>query len=584
MSARKLTTVKAVNAEDSLRRRSESSVLIRKEKRNEHLDKKRGIYVEEAAVGAVPPIPQSPELAFRNPGMGPATVPANVFGVGGGASPGGAVQVPGQVPVIPPVGPATPQPPIASLMTPEALDEAKSNLYSADHVLVQKAAQNLRRILSIEKNPPIQMVINAGLVPQLVNLLQYDQYPIIQFEAAWALTNIASGTSNDTRAVVDANASPHLIRLLGSKSEDVREQCAWALGNIAGDSMVCRDLTLRQGVLPALLTIFNERSRISTIRNSTWTLSNLFRGKPGPAIENIQLALPCLASLIFSHDIETITDACWALSYISDGTNDRIQMVLDQGVASKLVELLNSGNSAIQTPALRTIGNIVTGTDQQTQAVINLGILPAISALLLHEKKNIRKEACWTLSNITAGTKDQIQAVIDSGGGDTFYKLIEVLKTNDFDVQKEACWAIANATSGGTEQQILQIAMAGAIPPMCAMLNSHDAKIVQVALEGLENILKAAGSFSDKQHTKTLDQVVEVFHITGGINAIESLQSHANQHIYERANSMMAQFFGDNDYEESDDEDPNIAPANANDHFNFGNNNGGNNNNFNFNS
>jgi len=89
MSARKLTTVKAVNAEDSLRRRSESSVLIRKEKRNEHLDKKRGIYVEEAAVGAVPPIPQSPELAFRNPGMGPATVPANVFGVGGGASPGG---------------------------------------------------------------------------------------------------------------------------------------------------------------------------------------------------------------------------------------------------------------------------------------------------------------------------------------------------------------------------------------------------------------------------------------------------------------------------------------------------------------
>ena len=575
MSARKLTTVKAVSADESLRRRSESSVMIRKEKRNEHLDKKRGIFVEEVAAAA-----QSPEVAFLNPGMGPAAVPANVFGVG---SPGGGVGVPGQVLVTPPVGPATPQPPISSLMTPEALEEAKANLYSADHVLVQKAAQNLRRILSIEKNPPIQIVINAGLVPQLVNLLQYDQYPIIQFEAAWALTNIASGTSNDTRAVVDANASPHLIRLLGSKSEDVREQCAWALGNIAGDSLVCRDLTLRQGVLPALLTIFNERSRISTIRNSTWTLSNLFRGKPGPAIENVRLALPCLASLIFSHDVETITDACWALSYISDGTNDKIQMVLDQGVAAKLVELLNSGNSAIQTPALRTIGNIVTGTDQQTQAVINLGILPAISALLLHEKKNIRKEACWLLSNITAGTKDQIQAVIDCGGGDTFYKLIEVLKTNDFDVQKEACWAIANATSGGNDQQILQIVRAGAIPPLCAMLATHDAKIVQVALEGLDNILKAASEFGAKQHTKTLDQVIEVFHITGGISAIEQLQEHANHHIYERAASMVNSYFAEFEDSDGDVEDPTIAPANANDQFNFGNN-GGDNNSYNFNS
>lgn len=563
MSGRKLNIVKSINADDSLRRRNESSVAIRKEKRNEHLDKKRGISVEDPAA-----------QAFGAPS--PSSAPANIFGLGSPDQ--------GQAPAVSHPGSAAPQVPIAALMTPEAIEEAKLNLFSSDHVLVQKAAQNLRRILSIEKHPPIQMVISAGLVPQLVNLLLYDQYPIIQFEAAWALTNIASGSSNDTRTVVDANASPHLIRLLGSKSEDVREQCAWALGNIAGDSLQCRDLTLRQGVLPALLTIFNEKSRISTIRNSTWTLSNLFRGKPAPAIENIQLALPCLGSLIYSHDIETITDACWALSYISDGSNDKIQMVLDQGVAPKLVELLNSGNPAIQTPALRTIGNIVTGTDHQTQLVINLGILPSISALLLHEKKNIRKEACWTLSNITAGTKDQIQSVIDSGGGETFYRLIEVLKSNEFDVQKEACWAIANATSGGTETQILQIAMAGAIPPMCSMLTAHDAKIVQVALEGLENILKAAARYSDKNHQKTLEQVVEVFHVTGGISAIEALQTHANQNIYQRASNMMITYFSDNaDDDDGDDEDPSIAPANANDQFNFGNNNGGNNN-FNFDS
>jgi hypothetical protein len=39
-------------------------------------------------------------------------------------------------------------------------------------------------------------------------------------------------------------------------------------------------------------------------------------------------------------DEEVLTDACWALSYLSDGTDDKIQSVIESGVLPRLVELL----------------------------------------------------------------------------------------------------------------------------------------------------------------------------------------------------------------------------------------------------
>ena len=112
--------------------------------------------------------------------------------------------------------------------------------------------QRIRKLLSIELNPPIQEVIEANLVPKLIQFLQSNNQTL-QFEAAWAITNIASGNTSQTEFVIKSGAVPIFIDLIGSENEDVKEQAIWALGNIAGDSPANRDLVIDHGILPLLL-------------------------------------------------------------------------------------------------------------------------------------------------------------------------------------------------------------------------------------------------------------------------------------------------------------------------------------------
>ncbi len=74
-----------------------------------------------------------------------------------------------------------------------SINELVKNAQSTDVNIQLNAIQAIRKLLSSDKNPPIDQIIQAKMLPLLVECLTKDDFPNIQFEAAWALTNIASG-------------------------------------------------------------------------------------------------------------------------------------------------------------------------------------------------------------------------------------------------------------------------------------------------------------------------------------------------------------------------------------------------------
>lgn len=433
---------------------------------------------------------------------------------------------------------------------------------SSDPTVKLSCVQQARKELSKGNNPPIDELINAGIVPILVDCLDDDLNAALQFEATWALTNIASGTSDQTREVVSKGAVPKFVRLLSSPHEHVREQSVWALGNIIGDGPECRDFVIHHGVVDPVISFVQDETPLTFLRNIVWVIANLCRNKaPPPSPDTIAKVLPALYKLVQHTDNEVLTDACWALSYLTDGSDEQIQTVLNSGVTPFLVKHLAQTDVRVLTPAVRAVGNIVTGSEHQTQAALDCGCLTYFPALLGHHKESIKKEAVWTISNITAGTKTQIQAVIQEG---LIPLVIEALRTGDFNTQKEGAWSVSNMTVNGTPEQIRYLIEQGAIPNMCALLGVRDTQIVQVLLDGLNNMLETS--------KPDYDAICRMIEDCGGLDKIEELQKHQNKQIYKLAFDIIDKYFSTEDYLEGENEEnfefnpQNIAPEGG---FNF---------------
>ncbi len=288
------------DASDARRRRGETVISIRKSKREEGLQKRRNI---------------SSSRSTSPTSSGSAEQKEKGFNFGSVLSSSSKQYSTDDIPSL-----------VPDLSSPNATE-------------AHSACRAIRKLLSHPgPEPPVEALIEAGGVVGLVSCLGRTDSNNIQFEAAWALTNVAS--TNRTAAVVEAGAVSPLTTLLVHENADVREQAAWCIGNIAGDSAALRDICFAGGgAISRILLNITQPENVAMQRNCVWALSNLCRGKPQPKLDDIAPAIPVLRDLLSSSDREVLTDACWALSYMTDGAGEITQRIIDDQCLSPLVNV-----------------------------------------------------------------------------------------------------------------------------------------------------------------------------------------------------------------------------------------------------
>jgi len=400
-----------------------------------------------------------------------------------------------------------------------------------------QVAEKIRRAVSRDEKPPLQQLINTGIVSHIIQLLDYDyfQYEVLMNECAWIIANIASGAEHHVKFLIDNQIVFYAINMLDHPNENVKDNAVWILSNVAGDSLEGGDSLIEKEIVGRIEKLLDGHSyQTNFIAHVSWLISNLTRGKPYPEYREVEPFIPILQFFIENVQSDEVVNNCmWALSYLSDGTDAQIKAVLDMGITDKIVQMLAHDEPHMVAPALRVVGNLVTGGDSLTDQLIEKHVIPPLAMLLSSPKKIFRKEATWAISNIMAGPAYQIEEIFHYNDREILKKLFQMAATEDLEIRRECVFCITNACSDGTLQQIQVLVEFEIIQLIVETLqNNNDPVVTKGGLEALETILNYG---KDIAHASQLGKNPFVIKLAQaqGLQVVESLQSHPENEIYE---------------------------------------------------
>jgi len=410
-------------------------------------------------------------------------------------------------------------------VTADKLPSYTAALRSKDSTQQQHGLLSIRILLSKPQNEgPMKSMIESNTVPLLLSFFKSGHSLKMQFEAAWAVTNLCSGESPIVQAVCQSGAIAHFEELLNTtKHFEIMEQAVWGLGNIAGECQQYRNQIIKDGMFHQFLDhleSFLKSNTYSLCRNMVWALSNLLRyDGDGPSAErpddpppdlcpwdNLKRMVPVFERLLgvlgqrikgmkeditkgtlsehdpdYKHCVQCLADSLWAIQ------NSQIYLSLaprcsfaDDVLRSKLVEMMvafmDMDSVNLLYPSLRVIGTFLCEEDAITERVLAKGYLKVALRNLHCKVRNIRKEVCWTLSNVAGCERETAVKLIQFEEGALLKVLGKTCLFDDDSVKKEAGWVLANIVSLNEPEIIHLMVQRGVIGALRAVMKTSSVK------------------------------------------------------------------------------------------------------------
>lgn len=349
------------------------------------------------------------------------------------------------------------------------------------------ALAELRRALSARLRPPIQEVLCLnGVEPIVARFSDTESSTVVRLEAAWVLTNLATGSCEQCLALVDAGVADAVLQALTSTStmrghHDLCEQCLWVLGNIACDGEpALRDRLFELGIMNMLAELFTQIEsfswpaafRLQLLRTMTWLSSCLCKGSPPPRLVYVDPLFDYFVqAVVGTDDGQLLSDALWGLVHLLEAGEaivKSVERLLLSGFSAdadwnpseghpfidKVVRCLGrAGDSRnpLPIPALRVL-NILVSVAEPTVAdvVVAAGALGFFATFLVDENApvHVRRNVAVAVANISAGTPGQSQRVMDEP--ELWEHIFQaVIRDPCQRVRGECIWAVANVAKRG---------------------------------------------------------------------------------------------------------------------------------------
>eukprot|EP00210_Caulerpa_lentillifera_P004166 g3972.t1 len=372
-----------------------------------------------------------------------------------------------------------------------------------------------RRLLCKDNNPHVQEVIHLDLVRHFVDALKADDCPILQLEAAWALTNISAGTWEDAKVVIENGALPLLINFTTNKSVDLKEQALWAIGNIAAEKSFLKALVDR-GALERVLRILDvDRSKLRLVKIAVWALTNFCRyGCDSISITSdyIPGIVSSIIRLIQHNDRQVILDSAWAIASFtsSEWSPDTRELLVQQGVLHHLSHtILYSERPTLHYPALKALAQILSGPESYAVEFLAIdGIMKKLKTLLVSKfNRKATTNILWLIQNIAANKYRVAKTILNCG---MIPRIVELVSYGPHDLKVEAGNVMINIfycqdlpLSG-----IDALVAADSITALCRMLTWETKKAIMDAMNALDKILTESAKPAAQKwyHLSTADE------------------------------------------------------------------------------